>query len=316
MAANLAAGKISQALRRWKREGVNIDPTNEAHIAAYRLARQSMDRPRSDQVLAIIESQTVQHKSGASLTSEFWVVPRVNFPTGVPADLKKWSISETELRENYKVPKDTEFGTSYIFDGGCSRQALGRGVKSIAFSETLTRLQQASMSAALAPGGGNSACGSGGEDSAAEEAAPMEEAADPPAAGGVGTPAPTAPGAGGAAPNDPAAQTAAVVVAKGAAGAAADPIVGPPSKRARVLRLMGSEEGVAAEEVLSFCVKARMTNMFFVFLFFEYMCRWRRRVGSSCWRRSRRPPRAARCTVPTQALAAPSISGLARFSAP
>lgn len=251
MAANLAPAKISQALRRWQREGVDIDPKNEAHVAAYRLARQSTDRPRSDQVLAIIATQTMQHQSAANLSSDFWVVPRANFPTGLPADLAKWSISEAELRENYKVPRDTDFGTAYLVDGGCSRQALGRGVKSMAFSETLTRVQQAPGSAALAPGGGGSA-GSGGDDTPAEEAAPP--AAPEANAAGAADASATAPCAGGASPNDAAAL--ALVVAKGAAGAAADPIVGPPSKRARVLRMMGSEEGVAAEEVFSFCVKA------------------------------------------------------------
>ena len=172
----------------------------------------------------------------------------------MPVDLKKWSISEAELRSSSQVPKDTDFGPTFILDGGCARQGLGRGVKSRAFSETLLRVQQSSGSVALAPGGGGA-----DDDSAPEDPAPspMAVCATEPsetAAGVAAASSATAPGiaAPGGAANDGAVGSAALALVRTAAVApvaAAEPVVvGPPSQRARVLKLMGSEDGAAAEE--------------------------------------------------------------------
>ena len=258
--ASLPPAKISAALRRWQRDGVAIDPRNEAHIAAYRLARQTFDRPRADQVLAIIESQRVRHKSAANLTSDFWLVPRCNFPDGLPADLKKWSMSEAELRKSLQVP-DTDFGHSFILDEGCARQGLGRGVKSMGFSETLLRVQSTAASAACAPGDGGA-----DDDSATEDPAPMvvdatehkDSAASSAAAPGMA-----------AAANDGAGSAALALVPTAAVApvAAAEPaVVGSPSKRARVLKMMGSEDGTAAEEVFLVSFRVQALNHQFWFL--------------------------------------------------
>ena len=258
--ASLPPAKISAALRRWQRDGVAIDPKSEAHIAAYRLARQTHDRPRADQVLAIIESQRVQHKSAANLTSDFWLVPRCNFPDGLPADLKKWSMSEAELRKSFQVPKDTDFGQSFILDGGCARQGLGRGVKSMGFSETLLRVQSSAASAACAPGDGGA-----DDDSATEDPAPMvADATEHKDSAASSAAAPSMP----AAANDRAGSAALALVETAAVApvAAAPAVVGPPSKRARVLKLMGSEDGTAAEEVFLFSFRAQALKHHFWFL--------------------------------------------------
>lgn len=224
--SDLTAAKISAALRRWQREGVAVDSKNATHIAAYRLARQANDRPRSEHVLAIIASQELEHRSGAKISSDFLLVPRGNFPTGLPTDIAMWHVSEADIRSGYQVPQDVDFGTAWIVDAGCPRSGLGRGVKTISFQEILARVSRA----------GVDACGSGEP----VPPSPVElPAVAPPESGDL-----VAPGTAASAPGS--VDSVALVAAASTPGSDTG---GPPSKRARVLRMMGSDDGITAEEL-------------------------------------------------------------------
>ena len=123
-AEDISLKSIAASLKRWAAHGLEHD--NPDHIAAYRLARQSHKRPRVDQVIAILESQKTEHRSGARMSREFVLAPRSNFPKGLPAALMEWTVSEEALRDSQDVPIDSDFTTVYIFDGNVPRSALGK----------------------------------------------------------------------------------------------------------------------------------------------------------------------------------------------
>lgn len=124
--ADLPLKSIVASLKRWSALG--LDHENPAHIAAYRLARQSSNRPRAEQVLAILESQKMEHLSGARMSTAFLLVPRKNFPQGLPPSLQAWVTEESELREQHAVPMDSDFSSVYIMDGNAPKGDLGRQV--------------------------------------------------------------------------------------------------------------------------------------------------------------------------------------------
>ena len=133
------AAKISQALRRFKNEGFAINPLDKTHIAAYLLARETSLRPRAETVLQIIAAQQLEHSSGASFKSVFYIVPAANFPNGIPGDIAKWQVSEQDLRANYDVSEYTDLGAALIFDDGCPKSSLGLRVRTVSFFETIRR---------------------------------------------------------------------------------------------------------------------------------------------------------------------------------
>jgi len=109
VAVALDKSQVSAALRRWKRQGHNFDPSNESHIAAYILARENLDRPRAEYVLSIIASQEAVHRTSAAMQTDFWLVPRGNIDVS-DGDIKRWITNEAHLRSNFDVPKDLDLG--------------------------------------------------------------------------------------------------------------------------------------------------------------------------------------------------------------
>ena len=136
---------MAQALRRFAREGHPINPKGPNHIAAYHLARLGTERPRAVDVMRVINSQRLEHASSSSFAATFFWAPVANFPNGLPPDVQGWLTSEAEVRASHTVPVDTEFRGCYILEGGCPRAALGRGVRTMTFKETLTRAQGAEV---------------------------------------------------------------------------------------------------------------------------------------------------------------------------
>ena len=149
---NLSKARVEANLRRWNTHG--IDSRNPDHVAAYMLARQQNDRPRPEHVLAILSSRTQRHSHQATMTSEFWLVPRDGNPVD-PLWARDWAVAEEHVRRNFQVPEETDLTAVWIVDAGCPRHILGRGVKRIAFQdrlETTMRTPSASQpSSSLAP---------------------------------------------------------------------------------------------------------------------------------------------------------------------
>ena len=229
--------RVSANLRRW--QGSGIEPNNRVHIQAYMLARETSERPTKEMVLDIINSNKQESTSSSSLSADFWIIGRAGV-TGTPDWLKEWQVTEAELRENYQIPAEVDLSEAYVLDGGCPRQVLGKGARRITFKEQMsTRLQKRRRQNA------------GGVAS---------EGLPPPAA-----PAPVLPPSSAAVAPQSSAHSALAAAATAPDG---NPLVpgGLPkdlqvSKKARVLKLLKSDEQPPAEEVEATNVEELINRM-------------------------------------------------------
>jgi hypothetical protein len=232
---DLTPSQVSKALRRWGEHGV--DHRNPDHIAAYLLLRTTNDRPRPEQLLQILATKVNQVAKAASMTCTFLLVPKRNFGVaGLPSDLEQFVVPEKELRQDFEVPTDTDLSAVFVLDGGAPTAKLGRGVRKLTFSDTLSRSLTASAasssSAAPAPA---PAAAEPMPKLAETEAAPDPEPEDSPVKVASAPAEPTARAAAQApvASDDPGSSTA------------------PDSKRRRLLKTMGSDEATAEEKEIS-----------------------------------------------------------------
>lgn len=236
--SEMLPARIAANMRRMKDKG--IDERNPAHVQAYILAREKSSRPRAEAVLAIIASQEVKHKASARMTTEFVLVPRANFPQGAPKWLEEWLVSDSELRSTCRVPEDTDFSAVFVCDGSVPRTHLGKRVRTMAFDDVVEHISRSKTGGASADDGGDD----GSEPEAGAASASAAAAGAAPAAAAA-APASAAPGSAAEAP----------APAPGAASAAATPgatptsvAEGPPSKKARVLKMLHSEEAPKHDE--------------------------------------------------------------------
>jgi hypothetical protein len=195
------------------------------------LARQQFERPRLEHVQAILQSRTQQHSQQATMTTDFWLVPRAGC-VAEPAWAKDWAVSEAHVRDNFQVPEEADLSAVWIVDAGCPRHALGRGVKRIAFQDRLAT----SMSHTPATPGGSSSAARPSEPPWTPSGTPMPTGRTPPSAPALATPASAA--APAPVPATP---------ASAPATSASAPEV--RTKRQRVLKAMMSDEIVAPEEL-------------------------------------------------------------------
>jgi hypothetical protein len=98
--ADINKARVEANIRRWSSLG--IDHRNADHVATYLLAREQVARPRPQQVLDIIASQTLQHQKSARLSSDFWLVAKSSV-VGEPRWLKQWRVSEEDLRDSFSA---------------------------------------------------------------------------------------------------------------------------------------------------------------------------------------------------------------------
>ena len=124
-----------RALKRWAEHG--LDPDNEEHVAAYLLARQTSQRPSVARVNKLLERKEEAMTDGVTLKTPFWLVPKVNFPKGVPQKLVHLTVTEAELRKTHKVKQGSDFGNVFIFDMAADRSVLGLRVMKVEFFQTM-----------------------------------------------------------------------------------------------------------------------------------------------------------------------------------
>ena len=104
------------ALQRFVRDGFQeFNPRDPRHIAAYSLARSRGGRPRARTVLDILNSEKETSSSGAKMSASFILVPKDNFQERVaPHWLQSYLVSETELRNTFKVPQDLDLNQYFV----------------------------------------------------------------------------------------------------------------------------------------------------------------------------------------------------------
>ena len=195
------------------------------------------------------------------MSADFFIVPSQNLPTPIPQKVADFVVSLEDLKREYRVPEDTDLAGSILVDSGCPREVLGTGVK-----HTFEQSVEHTLTDAASASG---ARGNDGEPdspaSAADELSPNPAATPAPektkgpasesstaAAKAAPKPAPALKTAATTAPASSAVEGARKPAPASSAveGAQKDDevVVLQTSKRARVLKMMHSEEHERPEE--------------------------------------------------------------------
>jgi len=128
-----AEQKARVCLRRFRREtgSADIDPLNRDHLAAYLLCKQVTSRPTPAMVLQTIRHRYAKDTRGVGVQTDIWLVPKVNFPDGVPEWLQADGLLDQEdVKKHFTIDCDElDFSAFWVVDGGIPRHWLGLWVK-------------------------------------------------------------------------------------------------------------------------------------------------------------------------------------------
>ena len=250
--ADVGHREAGRALKRWQQEH-GFNPMDDAHINAYKLARQASKRPTPEKVWNIVKSAQLSQKTETKLTTDFYLVPKGNFPHGLPQALIPFLIQESSLRKEFQVPVDTNLQAVYIIDKAVKRESLGLKVKNVHFSHSLATTTRTDAAHGELQAGARAAIT--GSEPGQADAAPGAAAAAPGALAAAPEAVAAAPGGAAEAPGTAAVATAGIAPATTTAPSARAPREASPAdmptKRQRVMRIMASDEnqdGAGVEE--------------------------------------------------------------------
>ena len=113
-----ATANAKQALRQWKREGVDLDPTNPLHLSTYLLLKSQNPggQVRKAAVVAAIEAAKKRVSQEAAISSKFWLVKAANMAPDLPAATKRYLVSQEELERDHEIPYGFDFDAWLVFD--------------------------------------------------------------------------------------------------------------------------------------------------------------------------------------------------------
>ena len=89
--------KAVRALKRFKVAGHDVDPSDVATQVDYLSMRATCDRIDGHKFLAWVKNKKTSFNQNTEQQLRYWVVPKVNFPDGLPADLADAVVSPDDL---------------------------------------------------------------------------------------------------------------------------------------------------------------------------------------------------------------------------
>ena len=78
------------ALRKYRRDGTDVDPQNVDQVNAYIALRRTNSRCNAEQFVAYFKSLENKVTHGAGATQVFWAVPKCNFVNGLPDRIERF----------------------------------------------------------------------------------------------------------------------------------------------------------------------------------------------------------------------------------
>ena len=121
------------ALQRWKRDGVQeVDPHSKDFIEAYLMVRRNTPRVQLTQVLSVINSREQNMRDERAMIEEYQLVPKMNFPKGIPAWLQEFVYTPEEVAESCS-DKNKITGDIFIVDRCVETKRLGKGTTKAEF---------------------------------------------------------------------------------------------------------------------------------------------------------------------------------------
>jgi len=125
---------LRDSLLRWKSQGFPLDPDNPDHCEAYRIVKNnSLARVSAQSVVLALETGKRLASGGVSCELNVYGVPVVNFPLGLPADLKEFSKLADDLE--MFTGANVDLSSYYLLDCSVARQRLGLNVTTFTFSQ-------------------------------------------------------------------------------------------------------------------------------------------------------------------------------------
>ena len=82
-----------RALRRFQQTGhASLDPDNDTHVTAYLTLRATMTHVPPGKLKKYLETASTSVTMGAQYLEDYWVVPKRNFPNGMPDAIKEYLV--------------------------------------------------------------------------------------------------------------------------------------------------------------------------------------------------------------------------------
>ena len=133
----------------------NIDPTDESQIKCYKLLRQVSSKVFPGPFMHAWKKQRLDVHTGVRYKQEFWLVPFVNFPAGLPASVQHFVVPKGELYTMRDVSGHAiNPGNNWLVDTEHQRQGLGPRVQTVeVYLNASTKFKDVGEHAALEGGG-------------------------------------------------------------------------------------------------------------------------------------------------------------------
>jgi hypothetical protein len=138
----------------FKRQSYAVDPNCKEHQDKYREMRLKFARVSPAMFMKFLDTGKETVSAGASSAMAFWVVPKRNFPKGLPPKLKS---SEVDADAEY-APQDVDREHFYVIDQCIPREQLGKGVWTVtSFNSTTSKYTSATSRSGSRPSHGDEA---------------------------------------------------------------------------------------------------------------------------------------------------------------
>jgi hypothetical protein len=111
------------ALNNFRRQNYDLSPDNEAHLQAYLTLRDTVARITPEKLITYLQTLEQKVAHGEENKCEFWAVPRVNFPDGLPQHIAAAHVP-AERSKNNRFPLEHFFHIDQVI---CRRE-LGMNV--------------------------------------------------------------------------------------------------------------------------------------------------------------------------------------------
>ena len=141
-----------RAIKNFQHKGevdFNFDPKNAEQIKTYMHLRTFYPRITPQMLKTAMQEQKTEITQGGAMRSQYWGVPKENFPKGLPKNLKDSELP-TEQLADYMVMGGANIDTEvyYIIDCEVPRPELGKNVVTFEFaSKSTVRRKQNCMRA-------------------------------------------------------------------------------------------------------------------------------------------------------------------------
>ena len=126
----------SKALRRYQIAGYDVAPEDEKAQSAYIQLRVGVGRVSAATFMSYFKSKQNEIETGAQTEVLYWGVPKTNFPTGLPPNLKDAEASREDLGNLTLLGGDSmqlDLDVYHIMDQCASRTDLGKNVVQLKF---------------------------------------------------------------------------------------------------------------------------------------------------------------------------------------